>query len=430
MAGFSTKAQQHLGDIVAADANNGAEQDLEAGTTSGASAGSVTSANSGGTSSGSLQHVGTFERKIFGTLPDLGDFEVFSQKWDPNDFQLYLQQTKMSKFRPRLLRIFMFILLPIMLFLFLRFLVTDKLNVNFGIGLLCVFIIYFGRLFAILFGVQIPCCACCFYKRHITKDGGIECERNNAAVAAAVEASHINRENRTLFRIYSVNGFDDYWIEQSFTYRALLFRTHPIESISEFSAIQGNIGGSMLLLLSIFSYMIILCELGAEIHFNKLEVCLADYFELFGMGGLVLIGTFELDPFVQILNIMHYAGAGLGTLTLVGFLTQQIIIDKHDKNGNVIGIVGGVFLGVVACISFGFWQHYTKVSNIFGKKQRFSSKNRDEWRNDKKLRETITWLSYKNIISEAIFLFCGALSMCFWLIRLDECHEYNQCKAW
>ena len=48
---------------------------------------------------------------------------------------------------------------------------------------------------------------------------------------------------------------------------------------------------------------------------------------------------------------------------------------------------------------------------------------------EKTIAKQVTKLSFKNVVSEAIFLYSGALSMCLWLMNFEMCNMTEGCKS-
>ena len=231
----------------------------------------------------------------------------------------------------------------------------------------------------------------------------------------------------------------------SVAYKVYAFENHPIESISEFSAIDGGIAHALLLTLTCYSWAVVLCAVSFELE-NKINdndkeynftdaVNIGDMLEVIGCFGLVMIGTFELDAFNSTLQMFHYIGAGLGVGTLAGFLYQQYIIGVI--NDNIIAyLILPIILIIFATIGFIMWQYYGFVAMEYPPNQHLKdSRIYQTIRNclspclpDKYDLDKITIVSLKNVISEAVFLFCGCLAMCLWLVFYHDCHQHPQCR--
>ena len=279
-------------------------------------------------------------------------------------------------------------------------------NFMFGAALFCMFTFYFLHIFFIFCSVNTSCICC----------------RNGI--------SSSSKEQRSLFRVYSVNSMIPDNTDMSVCYRALLFKYQPITSISEFSAIQGGIAQIMLLIISSYSWVVLLCAMTPEIYkygFNILSI--GDICELIGCYGLVLIGTFELDPWNKTMQWFHNTGAMMGSLTLVGFIYQQYIIAIHTKRQLNDTLIVPIILTVIAVIAYLFWNYFSNVANNYDPSKKNGNNNSMSEKEIKKIRQTVTSLSLKNVISEAFVLYSGSTAMCLWLMHFDTCHQHNFCRA-
>lgn len=108
-----------------------------------------------------------------------------------------------------------------------------------------------------------------------------------------------------------------------------------IQSISEFSAIDGGVASIMLANLGPFTWAVTVMSFAAQIQcFDDFSWDAADLCELLGVTGLVMIGLFELDPHNKPMKIFHYVGALLGSGTVLGFLIQGVSLSNAQGGGD------------------------------------------------------------------------------------------------
>ena len=340
-------------------------------------------------------------REKYSFLFEENCYKIFTPKHFIDDSEetakLFLENER-EKFGARLWRTILAVLIPILLF---PFAAHPSINVPIislcGIALLIMFVGYFFHVFSI-------------FGRAKRKPGSV------------------------IYRMYSVSAISPEWTSMSVAYRVYAFQNHPIESISEFSAIDGGIAQSMLLTISCYSWATVLCAIAFEAEDKGFKALnFGDVSELIGCFGLVLIGTFDLDPFNSRLQICHYLGALLGTGTIIGFWYQQYKIGNHKGRDVAYHIIGPTILSAVAVTCFLLWQYYGYIADKYPPVR----KNRKPGCLEKLMSpcipedepdlSQISNISLKNVFFEAVFLFCGACSMCLWMIYYHECHKNNYC---
>ena len=345
-------------------------------------------------------------------LKDTSTYKVFSpEEFADSNHEIIglFEKNEKEKYTARIWRSTSAIIIPLLLFPFMAWAKATVIEML-GIALLLMFISYFIHIFSI-------------FGRAARKPGN------------------------KIYRMYSVSAIAKGWTSMSVAYRVYAFPNHPIESISEFSAIDGGIAQTMLLTISCYSWAVVLCAIAFELEDKILGLTddqstreafanalnIGDVCEVFGCFGLVLIGTFDLDPFNPTLQKLHYTGAALGVGTVVGYCYQQWVIG-HYKDDIIAHAIFPIIISIIAFIAFCMWQFYGCVADRFPpqkaskKKKSCLMKIVDHCIPTEYNLERITTISLKNVISEAIFLFCGALCMCLWLFNYHECHQHEQCK--
>ena len=104
----------------------------------------------------------------------------------------------------------------------------------------------------------------------------------------------------------------------------LLYKNKAIQSISEFSAIDGAVPNTMLATLSAYTWSMLVMYLAAFAAWTcDFTFDWADYCEVIGVAGLVFIGMFELDPYNIWMKRFHYLGAIMGVGTIIGYAIQK-----------------------------------------------------------------------------------------------------------
>ena len=127
-------------------------------------------------------------------------------------------------------------------------------------------------------------------------------------------------KGRNLFRIWTRSDPVNGWTSMNIATHQQIYEYEAIQSISEFSAIDGGIASIMLSNLGPFVWAIVTMHFAAELHCNCFFVWdIADVLEIIGITGLVMIGVFELDPYNPGMKFFHYFGAACGTGTVAGY---------------------------------------------------------------------------------------------------------------
>ena len=332
------------------------------------------------------------------SIKDIGDFSDDFQVFKPENAHQMAEMIEKSgkvKVSSRVYRVLLILLIPVVILSFNAYTKNDNqrmtdLGFTLGSALLAMFSFYFFHIFWIL---SIVC----------------------------------RKPDKSLFRIYSLNTLDPRWTDMSFTYRALVFKQHPIESISEFSAVMGGIANPMLLVISSYSMAVLICGIASEQHYtDHFTFTFGCILELVGCYGLVLIGTFELDPFNKAMKQFHYLGALLGVCTIIGYFYQTIMFARATNNYAIL--TAPIVITIIGGCGLFAWTHYGKKSADFTSHE--ARKLRIEANVDEKtVSKQVTKLSFQNVISEAIFLYSGALSMCLWLMFFEKCNMIDGCQS-
>lgn len=123
------------------------------------------------------------------------------------------------------------------------------------------------------------------------------------------------------------------WADMSIAEHQQLYKFEAIQSISEFSAVDGGVPSFMLSNLGPFTWAVVIMHFAAQTEYNAdvFRWDIADLFELMGVSGLVMIGIFELDPYNAPMRSFHNIGAATGIGTVVGMIIQAWSLSKNES---------------------------------------------------------------------------------------------------
>ena len=106
------------------------------------------------------------------------------------------------------------------------------------------------------------------------------------------------------------------------------------------------------------------------------------------------------------------------------------LLDMLYKNSLGTKLWLPIIIGVIALIAFCLWQYFNWKTEAFQAKHEHI-----KVKDIHKIKKDLTKWTIRNVTSEAIFLFCGALSTSLWMIEYDQncaagCRgpETPQCK--
>eukprot|EP00484_Ammonia_sp_Unknown_P005480 CAMPEP_0197058496 /NCGR_PEP_ID=MMETSP1384-20130603/108581_1 /TAXON_ID=29189 /ORGANISM="Ammonia sp." /LENGTH=329 /DNA_ID=CAMNT_0042493273 /DNA_START=33 /DNA_END=1022 /DNA_ORIENTATION=+ len=223
------------------------------------------------------------------------------------------------------------------------------------------------------------------------------------------------RDGRHLFRVVSVSAVPDRWASMNMCAYQVQHKYEAIQSISEFSAIDGGVAGHMLSTVSAYTWCILVMQLAAFSAWTcGFSLDIADVLELVGIAGLLFIGLFELDRANKKMKTMHYVGAGMGTCTIAGYMIQQWFIGEK--------IWLPFLIAAIAIIGFALWQ----ISNR--QTDRFQENLKSGQSLSVQAQQELSMFTLKNVAFEAVFLFCGALCTSLWLWDYGRFCDYG-CHA-
>eukprot|EP01083_Nonionella_stella_P118803 354770_1 len=212
-------------------------------------------------------------------------------------------------------------------------------------------------------------------------------------------------KNRTLFRVWTRAERVPGWAIMTIATQEQIYAYEAIQSISEFSAVDGGIPGFMLANLGTFTWTVLAMHYATELECDsdRFTWDIADVMEVVGVLGLVMIGIFELDPHNDPMKRFHYLGALAGCGTIGGFFIQQVSLTHNDKYGYSL-IWLPIAITVIAVTAFLAWRYHmskteayqTKIKGLYqGKKP--APKELEE------IRGEITAYTLKNVTAEANF---------------------------
>ena len=187
------------------------------------------------------------------------------------ELHAYRKRNKWAKLKIRLMRAMNVLTVGVAFLTLLTQLPERPFALVIGLGVLSMYIIYFGVIYYLLYTG--------------TKDG------------------------KQLYRIYSSSACPTDWANMNVSSYQLLYKNRAIQSISEFSAINGGVPNKMLSTLSAYTWAFLLMFLAAYNAFTCDFIWdIADISEMIGVGGLIFIGMFELDVENNWMIRLHYLG--------------------------------------------------------------------------------------------------------------------------
>eukprot|EP00484_Ammonia_sp_Unknown_P002068 CAMPEP_0197022660 /NCGR_PEP_ID=MMETSP1384-20130603/3476_1 /TAXON_ID=29189 /ORGANISM="Ammonia sp." /LENGTH=231 /DNA_ID=CAMNT_0042450739 /DNA_START=69 /DNA_END=761 /DNA_ORIENTATION=- len=132
-----------------------------------------------------------------------------------------------------------------------------------------------------------------------------------------------------IYRVYSIYEIPTKWVSMPVASENREYRQQPILSISEFSAIAGGAAHLLLARLGSYAFAIIMTFVCTEFSRTEFQCPLSLFLECVGAFGVVVLGTFYLDPYSTGMRNGHNTGLGLSCCTLLGFLLQRIDENEH-----------------------------------------------------------------------------------------------------
>mmetsp|Transcript_15001 Transcript_15001/g.18384 ORF Transcript_15001/g.18384 Transcript_15001/m.18384 type:complete len:587 (+) Transcript_15001:71-1831(+) len=353
-----------------------------------------------------------------------------------------------DKICPRFFRILSFALGGIICFLVIAFTPENfEMTKVFAIYLGCVFTVYFSHIWWFFFTSKQA------FRMYSTSERVKGWDGNE------------DKKKKKGFKCSDLTKKPKAWIRMPITHTVLMFRFRPINSISEFSAIGGGIANQMLVIIGVIAWVVILVSLGHSMWLEKLwiqwlddEYCdscqskqvnifkgqsgVSAVFALFGAFGLIIIGTFELDPYAHVLEVMHYVGVAFGFGCPIGLTIQQFFEFREARyqkdeldpkaESHILSQLGTIVLDVLA-VSFTFI--WIVICNNKGQacgakyekaylRGFLTEKEKKEWNMDEldmeKVDKDIRFWSLANIVTESIVLYCGSLTLCIWMWNYND----------
>eukprot|EP01083_Nonionella_stella_P225113 800651_1 len=234
-------------------------------------------------------------------------------------------------------------------------------------------------------------------------------------------------KGRYLFRVWTRSNPVPGWAKLNIASHQQLYEWEAIQSISEFSAIDGGVPSFMLANLGPYTWAIVTMHFAAELQcpIIAFEWDTADLCEVIGVCGLVMIGIFELDPYNPGMKKFHYLGAGMGVGTVVGFFIQAFSLSPaaagHPDDVNYGLLVLSILISLIAGSCFMLWQWSNKSTVKYQEEIREKYKDRKPSEEETTIiKGTITRFSVKNVIFEGVFLWCGATCLAIWLMNYNH----------
>eukprot|EP00485_Elphidium_margaritaceum_P009459 CAMPEP_0202707298 /NCGR_PEP_ID=MMETSP1385-20130828/19639_1 /ASSEMBLY_ACC=CAM_ASM_000861 /TAXON_ID=933848 /ORGANISM="Elphidium margaritaceum" /LENGTH=437 /DNA_ID=CAMNT_0049365987 /DNA_START=34 /DNA_END=1347 /DNA_ORIENTATION=- len=263
---------------------------------------------------------------------------------------------------------------------------------------------------------------------------------------------------RYLYRIWTRSASVKGWSKMTIAAEQRRFQLNAIESISEFSAVEGAVSSLMLANLGPVTWTMVFMHFASELAYDEVfSWDVADILEMIGVSGLVMIGMFELDPYNPGMKLFHYIGAAAGVGTIAGYVLQSL--SRSQELDNFTPLIAPIIICVIAGTCFLLWQLFnkqtaTKVLEFHKaytnatyeqtdgrvlcipcpccKGETLTGQSAAAYKITKpptdeqwaEIRSTINSMSIKNVVFEGIFLFCGATSLALWLM-----HYHTSCSV-
>ena len=305
-------------------------------------------------------------------------FESVGKEHTAEQLHEIRRQNKWAKLKIRLVRAMNVVVLGPIFLLVLTMLPNRPFSVVAGAGVLTMYIIYFSVIFGLLYTGT--------------------------------------RNGKQLYRIYSSSASPIDWVDMNVSSYQLLYKNKAIKSISEFSAINGGVPSKMLSTLSAYTWAFLLMFLGAHNAFQCDFIWdVADIAEVVGIGGLIFIGMFELDVENIWMIRLHYLGAFCGNGCIIGYGIQQYYVGTKFWLPITIASIG-----ITSMIT---WLYIQRRSEKF--EAQYQNIAVDDVH---KISQDLTRYTILCVVSEAIYLFSGALCTCLWMMEYDQ-NCYLGCRG-
>eukprot|EP01083_Nonionella_stella_P219082 785062_1 len=171
-----------------------------------------------------------------------------------------------------------------------------------------------------------------------------------------------------LYRICTISHQPPDWAPMSITkYNKTIHpgddseQYHPIESISEFSAISGGVAKTLLARIGTMQWGILMTLIVVQIIDDSITIRPSIIIEIVGAYGIDMIGTFYDDPNSRGMQIGHYSGVLLATGCLIGFWIQRFV-DVKDEDEKYLWLP--IVLTVIFIIFFGLFAGYEYIQPL------------------------------------------------------------------
>jgi hypothetical protein len=207
-----------------------------------------------------------------------------------------------------------------------------------------------------------------------------------------------------LWRIESKSGTIPHWAPMTVTYKIKHHRLTSIQSVSEFSAIRGASANVALVILSNFTYALVMMVVLLEFHEaqdNNREVCPGAYPAMLGTFGLSLIGIWDLKPESRIHRFWHYLGVFLGIGCLVAYTTRKPVT------------AWPYLLDIGFVVAYFVWMYRIRVSEQFS-----ATLTEASFTDEQKL--IVTRNSVWCLASESSAIIIASTSLAMWVIFTED----------
>jgi len=234
--------------------------------------------------------------------------------------------------------------------------------------------------------------------------------------------AHLFKIQTKLFRVKG-------WANMRIANTQLLFPHRPIQSISEFSAIAGGQAKHSIANLGPMTWVGLVMMYGSHVQCNdgnSFEWDIAEYLIIIGVGGIIMIGMFELNHFDRGMRIFHYTGVVMAICILAACLIQGWSLGGYN-------ILFPLLLNIVAWPCFLVWRWYssTERANQFQAafleyahaQHAVGGELNDHCR--RALYREINWYSVKCVLLEGIAIYCTTTALSWYVFQWGNTCRYG-----
>lgn len=165
---------------------------------------------------------------------------------------------------------------------------------------------------------------------------------------------------------------------------------------------------------------IISCAFMTEIHQHSFTMTFDAVMLMAGAFGLVVIGTFQLDPNNPWMIRFHYFGVILSLAVFIAFNYQQFeMVHSNPDKYTYKRVWFPIFLDIISGIGLVLWNYVWYIGKQYQKNVVQVKNEYDE--------EYISKLSVWNLATEGIYFIGSGVSLASWMIFFPyaSCEEFS-----